>query len=86
MADMQSPETDRLSVFKKAMDEMIAKNGKSWNESFGYTYLNNRIKDYSKEEVQQIINSGSLLAQQKLSRNFFYKDGLYKRILIYYAI
>ena len=85
MTDMQSPETDRLSVFKKAMDEMIAKNGKSWNESFGYTYLNNRIKDYSKEEVQQIINSGSLLAQQKLSRNFFYKDGLYKRILIYYA-
>lgn len=84
MADMQLPEQDRLATFKKAMNEMIAKNGKSWNESLGYSY-SYRVKDYTKEEVQQIINGSSLLAQQKLSRNFFYKDGLYRRILIYYA-
>ena len=76
--------SEQLSTFKKAMDQMIAKNGKSWNESF-FGYSTQRIKNYSKEEVEQIISGGSLIAQQKLSRNFFNKDGLYRRILIYYA-
>jgi hypothetical protein len=31
------------------------------------------------------MNSGSLEAQQALSRNYFYKDGFYREILIYYA-
>ena len=84
MAEVQYTPT-QLEIFKKAIDGMIAKNGKSWNESLGLSYNLQRIKNYSKDEVEQIINSGSLLAQQKLSRNFFYKDGLYRRILIYYA-
>lgn len=84
MAEVQYTPT-QLEVFKKAIDGMIAKNGKSWNESLGLSYNLQRIKNYSKDEVEQIINGGSLLAQQKLSRNFFYKDGLYRRILIYYA-
>ena len=76
---------DDLTTFKKALEQMVAKSANSWNESLGYSFYNRRLKEYSKEEVAQIINSNSLQAQQELSRNFFYKDSFYKRILIYYA-
>ncbi|WP_291628966.1 hypothetical protein [Clostridium sp.] len=37
------------------------------------------------EEVQKIINSGSLSAQRKLSNAYYKKGGFYTRILTYYA-
>ena len=63
---------------------MIVKSGKSWNE-YSNRYNTFKIREYTKEEIEKIINNGNIEALQKLSRNFFYKDGLYKRILIYYA-
>ena len=73
-----------IATFKKAMSDMVAKSGKLWNESVDY-YSYRKIKEYTKEEVKSIINSGSLRAQQQLSRNFYYKDGFYKLIILYYA-
>ena len=87
MADEQvkvSKEED-LGLFKKAIEGMVAKSDKSWNESLGYSYWVRRTKEYTPEEVERIINSSSLTEMQKLSRNYFYRDGLYKRILLYYA-
>jgi hypothetical protein len=40
--------------------------------------LVSRVKDYTEEEVKHIIESGSLLEQQRLSRNYFNKDGYYR--------
>ena len=74
-----------LTTFKRAFIEMVVKSGKSWNESLGYQLYGRKLKEYSREEVIKIINSNSLQAQQQLSRNFFYKDSFYKRIIIYYA-
>lgn len=74
-----------IATFKRAFNEMVIKSGKSWNESLGYQLYGRQIKEYSREEVVKIINSGSLQAQQQVSRNFFYKDSFYKRIIIYYA-
>ena len=74
-----------LSTFKRAFNEMVVKSGRSWNESLGYRLYDSKLKEYSREEVVKIINSNSLQAQQQLSRNFFYKDSFYKRIIIYYA-
>ena len=76
------PERD-LTTFKRIMSDMILKNGKTENTYSFYKFR--KTKEYTKEEVERIINGGSLEAQQLLSRNFFLKDGLYKRILIYYA-
>lgn len=76
---------DKLTTFKKAISDMIVKSGKSWNESFGSQLSSYRLKQYSLEEVKKIINGTSLKAQQELSRNYFYKDSFYKRILLYYA-
>ena len=75
-----------LTSFTRAKEKMIATNE--------HTYKNHwdsvrdrmtRLKDYTPEEVASIIASGSLVEQQKLSRNYFYKDGYYKQIIIYYA-
>ena len=57
--------------------EMIAKNEQSWNSN--YSNGTSRTRDYSLEEIKQIINSSSLASQQKLSRNYFDKNGFYKR-------
>lgn len=76
---------DDLTTFRRVINEMVAKSDRSWNDSLGFSFHSRRIKEYTKEEVEQIINSSSLQRQQELSRNFFYKDGFYKRIIIYYA-
>ena len=81
MADVQKQD---LALFKKAVSDMIAKSGKLWNESIGY-YQTRALRNYSKEEIQSIIDSGSLDAQIRLSRTFYYRDGFYRAILIYYA-
>lgn len=74
-----------LSTFTKAVKDMVAKSASSWNESLGFSYSIRRLKEYTKAEVEKIINSSSIQQQQILSRNFFYKDSFYKRIIIYYA-
>lgn len=81
----ETRQTIDLTTFKNAFADMVVKSEKSWNDSLGFSLHTRKLKEYTKEEVEKIINSGSLQAQQQLSRNFFYKDGFYKRILIYYA-
>jgi hypothetical protein len=49
-----------LSTFKARINEMIAKSEKSWNESLGYSFQYQRIREYTKDEVDKIINSSSL--------------------------
>lgn len=72
-----------LTIFKKIQDELIAANDKAWNK-YDYRY-NHLVRDYKPEEIEKIINSGDAAAQQVLSRSFFERKGLYKRILYYYA-
>lgn len=80
MAELSNENINDLTTFKKVIDGMVAKNSSNIT-----TRDSRRIKDYSLEEVNSIINSSSISAQQKLSRNYFYKDGFYKRILLHYA-
>ena len=73
-----------LASFKKSLDEMVASNA---NDARNVSRYFERFihRTYTLEDVERIVQSGSLSEQQKLSRTFFYKDGFYKRILIYYA-
>ena len=80
----QQPKKFDISTFKKAQEEMIAKNESAWKNSY-FNIETRRRYNYSPEEIQTIINSGSLVEQQMLSRAYFDRDGLYKRIIIYYA-
>lgn len=77
-----------LSSFAKAKEKMIATNETAYKGLGSYSSWREcieRYRPYTTEEIANIIESGSLTEQQKLSRNYFYKDGYYKQIIIYYA-
>ena len=75
---------ERLQLFKQAQTGMISTNAnayKEYGDRKSVTYLTN----YTRGDIENIIKSGNLDAQRKLSENYFYKNGFYRRILIYYA-
>ena len=75
-----------LTSFARAKEKMIATNERAYQDHWSSLRGRpERLKNYSPEEINSIITSGSLSEQQKLSRNYFNKDGYYKRIIIYYA-
>lgn len=77
-------EMDRIGIFQKATSAMIATTERAYNSSF-YRDHSNRAHEYTKEDAERIIVGGDILAQRKMSRDFYAVDGFYKRILIYYA-
>lgn len=75
-----------LSSFARAKDKMIATNDLAYNNANRYTsYGYFRFREYTPEEIADIINHGSLVEQQKLSRNYFHRNGYYKQIILHYA-
>lgn len=74
-----------LDSFKNAMSGMVATSDRSYDSWSTHIQTRERIRDYTPEKIEQIINSGSLQEQQELSANYFYKNGFYKRIILYYA-
>lgn len=75
-----------LTSFARAQAKMIATTERSYQESWGNYHQRLRFeKEYTPEDIDAIIERGSLDAQQKLSRHFFYKDGYYKQIILHYA-
>ena len=78
-----------LTSFKKSSDSMILTSESAWNDGWSGLSVGRRSvlrsREYTPEEIEKIITSGSLESQIELSRYYFYKDGFYKRILIYYA-
>lgn len=74
-----------LDSFKKSQTAMIATSDNAYNNRHGCAQWAGRVKDYTEDEVKKIIESGSLLEQQRLSRNYFNKDGYYKQLILYYA-
>lgn len=73
-----------LASFKKSQSAMIATSDNAYGTRYGHQQTS-RVKDYTEEEVKKIIESGSLTEQQKLSRNYFNKDGYYRQLVLYYA-
>lgn len=74
-----------LDSFKKSQSAMIATSDNAYGLRAGQSQRTNPVRDYTEEQVKRIIDSGSLLEQQKLSRNYFSKDGYYKQLVLYYA-
>lgn len=76
-----------LASFARAKDKMIATNDNAYRgvRQWSYESVWERHHEYSPEEVANIIEMGTLLEQQKLSRYYFHKNGYYKQIIIHYA-
>lgn len=81
---ISSKEPDFATSFAKVKDSLIATNDRAWNSSYFRSYTTS-TRDYKPEEIKRIVESGSLEEQQKLSRNYFLKDGIYKKLVLYYA-
>ena len=74
-----------LDSFKKSQSAMIATSDHAYGTRPGQSQWVDRTKDYTEEQVKRIIDSGSLIEQQRLSRNYFNKDGYYKQLILYYS-
>lgn len=75
-----------LDKFQKISDKMVIKTSNASGKYLSdWNIRMKRMRNYSKEEIESILNSGSVAKQRELSKNYFYKDGLYKRIVLYYA-
>ena len=79
------PHNFTLDSFTKAQLKMIATNERAYGARRSYWDVRASCREYTEEEVHSILNSGSFLEQQQLSRNYFNKEGYYKQILTHYA-
>ena len=80
---MEEKELERVSSFSKTFKEMIAKNDNTTKYK-NWIYIE-RSRPYTEQEIALTISGNSLESKQKLSRDYFNKDGFYKRLIIYYA-
>lgn len=76
---------DRLDIFKKAVDGMIATSPKGYRVTDYDVNATNTIAEFTKEEIANIIISGSSEQLTALSRSYFNASGFYRRIILYYA-
>jgi hypothetical protein len=75
-----------LTNFSKSYQQMIAANDESYDFIYGSTLYKKRCtKKYTPEEIDNIIEDGSLADRIALSRSYFKKGGFYQRILLHYA-
>ena len=76
-----------LDSFAKAQNRMIATNDRAYNANSYSNYWQQRasLRDYTAEEVHDIINSGLTSEQQRLSRSYFHKGGYYTQVILHYA-
>ena len=73
-----------LSAFKKIQEGLVPIN-KSFLEGYG-SYFRERTRVYSLKEVEEALEDvSSLQTAQEISRHFFAKDGIYRKIILYYA-
>lgn len=75
-----------LTTFKKVQEEIIAANEQAWERYFSKNRsITHYVRDYKPEDIEKIISSGDINDQQELSRAFFERKGLYRRIIFYYG-
>lgn len=74
----------RISTFKKAIKDMIATSKSAYVRTDSKS-VKERKCNYTKQEIQNIVNYGTPVEQAALSTYFFYTSGLYKRIILHYA-
>ena len=74
-----------IGLFKRVQNNMIATNDRAYTNWYDTRRYVEQTRDYSSAELEEIIKSGSLDSQKTLSQNYYYKDGYYKRIILYYA-
>ena len=78
-------DVSNVANFEKATKNMVQANELAYKGEWSVSRYKTKLRDYTPEEVKRIIEGGSLDEQLILSRNYFEKDCLYRRIILYYA-
>lgn len=73
-----------LDVFKKSINNMIATSNNSYNGNVSFR-KGIDFSSYTKQEIIDIINTGSSDELKDASLFYLYTSGYYRRFLIYYA-
>ena len=75
-----------ITSYARAKNKMIATSDNSYSETWGsYRQRFKFTREYTPEDINSIIEHGTLESQQKLSRHYFNRDGYYKQIIMHYA-
>lgn len=82
---MEQTTGNRLLNFESAVKKMVSTNDGVYRGLWTKRMYRETHKTYSLEEVEKIIENGSIEEQRQLSRAYFERDGFYKRIIIHYA-
>lgn len=84
---MTDNELDRVAIFKKSVDKMLATSEDSYkfNPYSSRVGRYNVVRDYTTEEIAEVINSGDVAGMREMSRSYFYGSGFYRRIIFYYG-
>lgn len=83
-SDLNKLKDQRVLTFKKAISDMIA-TSKSAYVRTSSKEVKERRRNYTKEQINDIVNLGSSVERAELSEYFFAVSGLYKRIILHYA-
>lgn len=75
---------DRLLKFKNAISGMIVSSKEGYSKSNDKA-SRSRSKNYSEDEIKQIVHKGNPVEKAELSEYFFLTNGLYKRVILHYA-
>lgn len=75
-----------LNEFQNKIDGMIAIGENHRNYGLEWAWESIRMyRDYTLEQIHDIIKSGDIGEKQKLSNYYFYINGFYREILLYYS-
>lgn len=74
-----------LTTFKKAQEEIIAKNEEAFLDQWTSRANYLKAKRYTPQQIQDIIEGTDVRAKIQLSQSYFAKDSIYKKIILHYA-
>ena len=81
--------TDRnfdITSYARANKQMIATNERAYHDQWSrYNPCFDSKREYTPEHIEAIIDHGTLIEKQRLSRHYFSRDGYYKQIIVHYA-
>ena len=71
-----------LATFRKVTENMIATSNQAYRN---WERFERSAQTKDRETIEKIIKDGTLAEKRALSKEFFLKDGFYRRIMIHYA-
>lgn len=84
MEDKNVGKTFSLDKYKSSIKGMIGTNDNAYSGQWGRGF-GGMSSERTLEEVNDIVNSGDVETQRRLSKEFFAKGGFYARIIAHYA-